>query len=129
VVVKLAGHTDDRCLILTDVFPAMEYAGWNDDQTLISPSEHELVDAAEGGRSSPAVKADDAERAGCGEQAIDGKPMDAPSPYSPWKGGCNIHLNDGSFRKAPVSPKDFCQMTMMMRYGARETIADAFDRV
>jgi hypothetical protein len=107
----------------------MEYTGRNDDQTLISSPEHELVDAAEGWRSSSAVEADDAERTGRSEQAIDSKPMDSPSPYSPWKRGCEIHLNDGSFRNAPVGPKGFCQVTMMMRYRAREAITNAFDWV
>src|ERR1700737_201249 len=65
VVIKLAGHADDGRLIVTDVLPAVQYTGRNDHQTLISSPQHKLIDAAEGGRSAPAVIAYDTERAGC----------------------------------------------------------------
>jgi hypothetical protein len=47
MVIELTGHTNDRRFVIADILPAMKYTRWDDDQTLISASEHELVYAAE----------------------------------------------------------------------------------
>src|ERR1039457_5829776 len=60
VVIKLAGHADDRRFILTDVLPAVEHTERNNDEALISSSQEELIDAAESARSVPPVIADNA---------------------------------------------------------------------
>lgn len=46
-------------------------------------------------------------------------------------GKCNSpsDLDDRKIRKAPIGSKDFRQMTLTMRHGASESIADAIYRI
>jgi hypothetical protein len=114
VVVELAGHADNRRLIRADILPTVINPGRDDDQSLVSFPQHKLVDAAEGGRSVPAVIADDAKRAGRRKQAVDGETVKSPPPDSARERGGQSDLNDRSVRQPPVGAKGFRQMPVMM---------------
>lgn len=60
MVIEHAGHADYGRFVVADVFPAVIHPGRNEDQPLISFSEHELVDGSISGRRPSPVVADDA---------------------------------------------------------------------
>jgi hypothetical protein len=106
-------------IVATDILPTVINPGRDNDESLVSFPQHKLIDAAEGGRSAPAVIANDAKRASRRKQAIDGETVNPPRPDSTRERGGQIDLNDRSVRQPPVCAKGFRQMTVMMRHGPR----------
>jgi hypothetical protein len=64
MVIELAWHANDCCLIIPDVLPSMIDAGWNKHEALISLPEKELIDATECRRLAPTIVTNDAKGTG-----------------------------------------------------------------
>src|SRR5262249_24500649 len=129
VLVELAGHADDRGLVVANVFPAVIDTGRNHHQPLISLAQHEFVDATKGRRAEPTVITDDTKRSCRREQAVDRETMNSPRPNSSGERDRRSHLNDRKVGDAPVHPKHLRQVTMMMGNRTREAILYAVYRI
>src|SRR5205823_3129506 len=115
--------------VVANILPAVINTGWNNNETLVAPAKHELIDGSVSRRGPARIVTDDHERSCRSKKPVNRETVQTPGADAARKRCRHGDLDKPRVGHTPVIAINLRKMTVIVGDRARETITDALDRI